>query len=186
MSKRNVIHSHIAKKHGRRRIIVFETLYERWALDREIELIALLKTQTGILGNWGANLSTGGEGLSNPSPEVRSRMSQAQRTRPTDTLATRQKKSLSAKKLNANLAVRKRKSEQLRSHIRTPEHCARISTVRSKAIDQLDSLGNVVASYDSAKEAEKQTGTHRSKICLVCKGIRPRAGGYCWRYKDQA
>lgn len=60
--ERNAIWKNIARKHGQHRVIVFETLNERWALDREIELIALLKTRHQISGHWGANLSDGGEG----------------------------------------------------------------------------------------------------------------------------
>ena len=55
----------IAKAHGHsRRLIVFETLNEQWALDREVELIAQLKTNMlrSSEGHWGANLTDGGEG----------------------------------------------------------------------------------------------------------------------------
>lgn len=57
----------IAKSHGySRRVIVFETLNEQWALEREIELIAQLKTNMlrSVEGHWGANLTDGGDGTS--------------------------------------------------------------------------------------------------------------------------
>lgn len=63
------------------RTIVFETMCEAWAFEREIELIALLKTHCGLSGHWGANLTNGGEGASGAirSDETRKRMSDAHR-----------------------------------------------------------------------------------------------------------
>lgn len=46
---------------------------------------------------------------------------------------------------------------------------------------QLDSFGNVIAEFDSIKEAQKQTGI--KNISAVCRGRRKMAGGYWWKYK---
>lgn len=63
--ERNDVWSNIVQKHGfKRRIVVFETLHEQWAFDKEVELIALFKTNMHRVGHWGANLTDGGEGSS--------------------------------------------------------------------------------------------------------------------------
>lgn len=51
-------------------------------------------------------------------------------------------------------------------------------------IAQYDRIGNKVAEYESALEAEQKTGIPRSLICHVCKGTRQSAGGYQWKYKQ--
>lgn len=40
-----------------------------------------------------------------------------------------------------------------------------------------------IRTWDSAKEAEAQTGVRRSSICSCCKGTYKTAGGYVWRYE---
>jgi hypothetical protein len=180
--ERNVVHKRITSKHGWQREIVFASSVEQLVLDVEIQLIAELKTQMGLPEHWGANLTAGGEGLSNPSPEIRRRMSMSQRARRPDTPTTRDKKRASAVRLNADPAVRQHKSHQLRGHIKSEETCIKLSRVKRKPVDQLDLQDNLLASFSSALEAEQVTGVSRSKICLVCKGIRPHAGGYHWRY----
>lgn len=57
----------------------------------------------------------------------------------------------------------------------------------TKSILQLDlEHVTVLAEYKSAREAERSTGVSFSKICLVCQGKRNTAGGFGWRYKDDA
>ena len=46
---------------------------------------------------------------------------------------------------------------------------------------QLDFSGNLVAEYDSIKDAQHQTGINN--ISAVCRGERRNAGGYFWQYK---
>lgn len=53
-----------------------------------------------------------------------------------------------------------------------------------RRVCQLNKNGEIIATYNSAKEAEKATGAHRSKICMCCKGQRITAGGYRWEYTD--
>ena len=50
-------------------------------------------------------------------------------------------------------------------------------------IQQLDiKTGEVIATFKSAAEASRVKGANQSKISRVCKGKRPRTGGYKWRY----
>lgn len=49
------------------------------------------------------------------------------------------------------------------------------------AVLQIDDFGNVVAEFDSIKEAKKHTSV--ADISAVCRGLRRKAGGYFWKYK---
>ena len=58
-----------------------------------------------------------------------------------------------------------------------PTHCC-------KKIDQIDLVtGEIVASFDSMTEAMEVTGIQKTNISKVCRGERPYAGGYFWKYK---
>lgn len=46
---------------------------------------------------------------------------------------------------------------------------------------QMDSWGNIIAEFDSIKEAQLQTGINN--ISAVCRGERRKAGEYRWTYK---
>lgn len=52
----------------------------------------------------------------------------------------------------------------------------------NKPVVQLDKNGNVVATFPSSIEAERQTGINRGNICTCCRGRLKSAGGYIWRY----
>ena len=54
------------------------------------------------------------------------------------------------------------------------------SPVRSKAVSQIDKNGNIVNSYPSQKEAERQTGVSADMIGRVCRGEAKTGGGYKW------
>lgn len=58
------------------------------------------------------------------------------------------------------------------------------SKISSSPIEQLDiETGKVIATYDTAKAAKKETGISNRNICSVIKGKRANAGGYLWRLK---
>jgi group I intron endonuclease len=57
---------------------------------------------------------------------------------------------------------------------------------RTKAVIQMDTVGNFVQKFKSLAEAEKQLGINRSSICMCCKGKHNTAGGFIWRYADKA
>ena len=61
----------------------------------------------------------------------------------------------------------------------------RIAEARSKQVQQLDkSTGELLATFPSIIEAERQTGIAQQSICACCHGKRKRktAGGYRWSY----
>lgn len=55
-----------------------------------------------------------------------------------------------------------------------------------KPVLQIDDNGNVVAEYESIKQAADTLGCSKGNICSSCKGVkgRKKAYGYYWRYKE--
>lgn len=54
-----------------------------------------------------------------------------------------------------------------------------------KAVLQLNPFTKeVIAEFESARDAERLTRAIFSKICLVCNGKRKTAGGFSWKYKE--
>lgn len=55
-----------------------------------------------------------------------------------------------------------------------------------KPVLQIDDNGNVVAEYESIKQAADTLGCSKGNICSSCKGVKGRnkAYGYYWRYKE--
>jgi predicted GIY-YIG superfamily endonuclease len=100
-----------------------------------------------------------------------------------DSEETRRRKSASAVRLNQRKDVRERKRRDQIGRVKSPATCEKLSLVKRKPVECLDPTGVVLAVYDSALAAEKATGSLRAHICACCKGNRPRAGGYLWRYK---
>lgn len=52
---------------------------------------------------------------------------------------------------------------------------------RRRPIAQMKN-GKVIRIWESAREAEKHLNTNYKNISAVCRGLRPRAGGYEWRF----
>lgn len=62
------------------------------------------------------------------------------------------------------------------------------NTYHNKMIDQIDPMtGDVVKTFKSTRDAERQTGIRRSTIFMVLKKKPGKytAGGYKWRYHDE-
>ena len=53
----------------------------------------------------------------------------------------------------------------------------------SKIVQQYSLQGDFIAEYYSLNEAGRATNTSSQNIGKVCKGIRPTAGGFIWKYK---
>lgn len=51
-----------------------------------------------------------------------------------------------------------------------------------RSVTQYDLQGNYICEYPSMMEAQRKTGVSNSKISMVCKGKRNKAGGYVWKY----
>ena len=56
----------------------------------------------------------------------------------------------------------------------------------ANTVEQIDIHGNVVATYNSVRAAERATGIVHESISSVCRkqSMRYKAGGYRWRYKE--
>ena len=71
---------------------------------------------------------------------------------------------------------------------RLDTHTARevLNKVQTKAVNQLDiETGKVIATYNTIREACKETGYQDAKITLVCQGKRNSHNGYRWEYVNK-
>lgn len=60
----------------------------------------------------------------------------------------------------------------------------KVSKAKQKPIQMLDPKTNsVIREFESISDAGREMKINHSNIAMVCKGIRPKAGGYKWRYK---
>ena len=57
----------------------------------------------------------------------------------------------------------------------------------SKAVVQCREEGTSINTFESAKEAERQTGINNANIISCCIGRKSHltAGGYKWRYENE-
>ena len=55
---------------------------------------------------------------------------------------------------------------------------------RRKSVIQMDTDGNVIKEWPSAREADRETGASYQNIYKCCRGKRKTAGGYMWRYAE--
>ena len=53
----------------------------------------------------------------------------------------------------------------------------------AKAIEQYSMDGEFIKEYESAREADRQTGIPYKNISVNLRGISKSAGGYRWNYK---
>lgn len=54
-----------------------------------------------------------------------------------------------------------------------------------KKIIQYDLNMNLIKTWDSAKEIEKELNIYNSSVCECCKKRRKTAGGYIWKYEKE-
>jgi len=60
-----------------------------------------------------------------------------------------------------------------------------LNTKHSKPVLQFSKTGELIATYPSAAEAERNTGINYSSISMCCSGLRKTAGGYHWEFKGE-
>ena len=62
----------------------------------------------------------------------------------------------------------------------------KVTQLKRKAVEMIDPKSNLVLkTFISISDASRKLGINGSNITSVCKGIRPLAGGFKWRYKDR-
>lgn len=86
--------------------------------------------------------------------------------------------------IKASEETRRRLSLAHMGHKRSPETQKKISTAQLKEVCQIDTLGNLVATYSSLQEAVKATGVHSPGISMCLNGTMQKTGGYHWCLKD--
>lgn len=61
-----------------------------------------------------------------------------------------------------------------------------MTAATKRSVVQYDLQNNLIAIYESAAEAMRQTGINNRGISLVCNGKRKTAGGYIWRFQESS
>ena len=61
----------------------------------------------------------------------------------------------------------------------------RVNKNRFQSVQQYDTDGNLIATFKSMSDAERETGIYRRSITLCCQGKTKTAGGYRWRYTEE-
>lgn len=75
--------------------------------------------------------------------------------------------------------------EKNRGQHRSDEIREKMCQAHCRHVQKIDlSTGEVIATFESLHEAERQTGIYSSNICGVCLGKKKSAGGYFWKYKE--
>ena len=143
--------------------VLLSELTENQAKSLECHLIKSWKTQNP---KYGYNMTFGGDGTPgfHPSEETRKKLSEA-----------RKKENLSAETL-------KRRSDGLRGRKFSDEHKRKIGAGNSKPIAMLNNDNIVIKHFNSAHDAEVETGISHSHISQCCNGKRKNSGGYRWRF----
>lgn len=61
----------------------------------------------------------------------------------------------------------------------------RVAKSLSKGYLQYDTEGNLIAEFDTAKQAQESTGIYYTSIKACCIGRYHTAGGYIWRHRNE-
>lgn len=164
-------------KHGWDNIkheVLFTNLTEKRAKNLEVDLIRHYKN-LGI----SYNITDGGDGALGRFPSIKTRklLSKASKNRVYPPLSTevKLKISISHSKFNKDSIYQ---SKEFRDKIKS------IVSVRASRVSQFTIDGVFLASYNSANEAQVDTGVDRGSILRCCKGKVNKAGGYIWKYKE--
>lgn len=168
--------------------VLYDNLTECEAKQKEIELISRYRSNDK---NYGYNLMSGGEMAKaihseesknkmrlaklgkKASDETKAKHSQCQKGHHVSA-ETREKISLAQKG-----KPRKKHTEEWKQQMH--EYFTN-NTWNMKSITQLTTGGEVVKTFNSAKQAERETGFDNRNILAVCKGKRKTAYGYVWAY----
>ena len=169
------------KKYGWKNIkhiILFDNLEKCDAEKKEIELIKHYKTNER---KYGYNICSGGQGTPNHivSKETRTKISEStKKAMNNPDIKEKLKqchlgKTLSEEhKAKIRLSARKYQTEKTKEKMREINK----NKIKVKCIE----TGIV---YDSIHDASRKTNIAYQNIYKVCKNIRKKAGGYCWKYE---
>lgn len=153
--------------------VLFENLDKESAEQKEVELIALYKSNDK---RFGYNLTSGGESGTHPSEETRQRLSETHKGKKLGPCSEERKRRIS----QANMGKKK-------PHIGVPRSAEcrkKISAAHSKAVLQYTMSGEFVAEYESVTKASEAVGVAPPGISKSCRTQRTTAGGYMWKFKN--
>lgn len=91
------------------------------------------------------------------------------------------------KNKNMNALTKIKISKSLTGKSKSQEHIEKIKCVKrdkAKNINQYDKNNNFIKTWNCATEIEEILGIKVQNIIRNCKGKRPSAGNYIWRYAD--
>lgn len=157
--------------------ILFEGLTKDEACAKEIELIAMYKSNDS---DYGYNLSLGGESGGNGIPlsdEERRRLSERMRG---DNNPSR--------RFPFSEERRKAMSEISKNRPLPPEFIAQQSAPKvklRKPVAKYTLNGEFITEYISALDASKACGIHQGNISACCNGRIKQSGGFIWKYIDK-
>jgi hypothetical protein len=182
--QRNQIWNRITKKSDYEVEILFETDSEQLILEKEKEFIALYGRMDMVNGCL-ANLTDGGEGLSNPSIETRKLISRG---------LTGIKRSQSTKE-KIRKAVKGTKKGPCPKSVKeaiSAKNTAKgngmygnkgILNILSKPIEQYTFDGVLIRTWANAREVDNSLNINYKYISACCTGIQKSAKGYIWKFK---
>ena len=78
----------------------------------------------------------------------------------------------------------KRLSEYWKGNTRSKESIEKSAKSKWKPVLQYTKQGEFVRAWNSAKEASETLRIHKYTLCQCCKGVKPSAGGYVWKYAN--
>lgn len=144
-------------------IVIADGLSEEQAKKAEKFYISMFNTNNNKNGY---NMTTGGDGTNGyyPSEETRHKLSELRRRE------------------NLSDETRRKRSESLRNRRLSDEHKAKIGAGNSKAIIMMSLSGEFIKKFNSASEAENETGVNHTHISQCCNGKRNTSGGYSWKF----
>lgn len=87
-------------------------------------------------------------------------------------------------RINMKNAQQKRSRHNRDNGIKNPLKGTNFLNKFSMTVQQLSLDGELVAEFKSLSIAGKSTSISTSNITSVCYGLRRKAGGYSWRFKD--
>lgn len=155
--------------------IIFEGLCEIDAKRTEVELITELHTQDPA---YGYNMTKGGEGVCgyHHTEETRRKLSEFQSGEKNRNYG----KHLS-QKTKDKIGQANRGNKYCLGLVRSEETREKMSSSKRKPVCMYNESA-LVRVFNSAKQAQEETGISRKNISLCCLGKRKHAGGYAWSF----